>query len=736
MKQDSEARIGAATSRVDGVAKVTGQAQYSAEFQLPGLLHAALATSTIASGRIEDIDTRAAERMPGVAFVLTHRNAPSLPEKGRAAVKPPAGRVLSVLQDDRVFYNGQPIAVVVATTLEQARAAAGALVVKYAAEPATLDFAAERTRAYKPESLTGGEADSRRGDPDAALRSAPFHLDATYQTPIEHHNPMEPHATIAAWEGDRLTLYDSTQYVDGVKNTMAKLLGIAPENIRVVCHYTGGGFGCKGSMWSHVALAAMAAQKTGRPVKLAIERTQMFGPVGARPFTEQRMQLAADDRGRLLAVRHDVIAHTSKMEDWTEPCAVVTRMLYACPNLATSHRLIALNVGTPTFMRAPGEASGTFALETAMDELAWQLKIDPVELRLRNHADSDPQKNLPFSSKSLRQCYALGAERFGWSRRSAQPRSQRDGHKLVGWGMATATYPTHRLPANASVELRTDGIVYVASGTQDLGTGTYTILQQIVADALQLPASQVRVDIGDTLLPQAPVSGGSMTAASVGSAVQAAAQDLKRKIEQFVAADDVSPLRGAKADAVEWRDGRLFAGERSDDVASIARRANKSLVGVGKAAPGPEAKQYSMHAFGAVFAEVKVDEALATVQVSRIASAYAVGTLLNAKTGRSQLLGGIVGGIGMALFEESLLDPRSGRFVNANLADYHVPVNADIRNIDIAFVPEEDRIVNPLGAKGIGEIGITGVAAAIGNAVFHATGKRIRELPITPGKLI
>lgn len=736
MKPESEARIGGAMSRADGRDKVTGQALYSAEFQLPGLVHAALATSTVASGRIVDIDTRAVERMPGVLLVLTHRNAQSLPQKGRAAVQPPAGRVLTVLQDDRIYYNGQPVAVVVAATPEQARAAAQALAVQYAPEAALLDFAAERRRAYRPDSLTGGEPDTRRGDPEAAWQRAPFRIDATYSTPVEHHNPMEPHATIAAWNGDELALYDSTQYVDGVRNTMAKLLGMDPAKIRVICHYTGGGFGCKGSMWSHVALAAMAAQKVERPVKLAIERTQMFGPVGYRPFTEQRVQLAADDHGRLLAVRHDVLTQTSTLEDWTEPCAVVTRMLYACPNVATSHRLVALNVGTPTFMRAPGEASGTFALETAMDELAARLKMDPIELRLRNHADSDGHKNLPFSSKSLRQCYALGAERFGWSRRNAQPRSQRDGRQLVGWGMATATYPTHRLPANARVELRADGIVYVASGTQDLGTGTYTILQQIVADALQLPPQRIRVAIGDIRLPQAPVSGGSMTAASVGSAVQAAALDLRARIVQTALADAASPLHGLPTDAVEWREGQLRAGDRRDDIAAIVRRGGAPLTGEARAAPGTEAKQYSMHAFGAVFAEVKVDEALARLQVSRITGAYAVGTLLNAKTGRSQLLGGIVGGIGMALFEETLLDVPSGRFVNANLADYHVPVNADVQAIDIAFVPEEDHLVNPLGAKGIGEIGITGVAAAIGNALFHATGKRIRELPLTPAKLV
>ncbi|HEY3698587.1 MAG TPA: xanthine dehydrogenase family protein molybdopterin-binding subunit [Spongiibacteraceae bacterium] len=729
--------LGAAVDRSDGVQKVTGAARYSAEFQFPRLAHAVLVTSTIPSGRIAAIDSDSAQRMPGVIAILTYRNAPKLPVLGEKELQPPAGRALSLLQSDRIYYNGQPIAVVVAETLEQAQAAARQVQLHYTAETAQLDFAAAKNSAHKPDSLMGEDADSERGAPDAALRRANINIDAIYTTPIEHHNPMEPHATIAAWDGDRLTVCDATQYVDGVKNSLAKVLGVAAEKIRVICHYTGGGFGCKGSTWSHVPLAAMAAKKTGRPIKLVLERTQMFGPVGARPVTEQHIQLGADANGKLLALRHDVIAHTSTFEDWTEPSAIVTRMLYACPHLATSHRLAALNLGTPTFMRAPGEASGTFALETAMDELAYAVKIDPLELRLRNYAETDPEKNLPFSSKSLRECYRVGAEKFGWSRRKSAPRSMRAGKQLIGWGMATATYPVRRSEANARALLRPDGFVYVSAGSHDLGTGTYTIMTQIAATELNMAPTSIRAEIGDTQLPRAPVSGGSQTAASVGPAVQAAARALREQIIQTAIADTQSPLHGVATDAVECRDGWLIMGDKRDAFSAIvARRPDRVLAADAKSAPGDEKKSYSMHSFGAIFAEVHIDEELAQLQVARLVGAYAVGNLLNAKTGRSQLLGGIVGGVGMALFEQSLLDPHAGRFINNNLAEYHVPVNADIQSIDIAFVPEEDRIINPLGAKGIGELGITGAAAAIGNAVFHATGRRIRDLPITPQKLI
>lgn len=502
----------------------------------------------------------------------------------------------------------------------------------------------------------------------------------------------------------------------------------------------GGAFGCKGSVWSHVVLAAMAAKGAGRPVKLVLDRNQMFGPVGARPVTDQRLRHAAMSDGRLTATAHDTVAYTSMIEDWIEPCGLMTRMMYGAPNEETTHRLARMNLGTPTFMRAPGEASGSFALESSMDELAHELGIDPLQLRLQNYTERDPGKDLPFSSKSLRQCYERGAERFGWSRRNPQPRSMKEGDKLVGWGMATATYPTNRSKGAASATIHADGTVVVRSSTQDLGTGTYTVMTQVAADALGLPVERVRFELGDSRLPEAPVSGGSTTVASVAPAVQAAARALKLKLVGIAVADEGSPLHGALADEVEMDGGMLFLrsdpskGESMTDI--VVRHGGAPVEAQADADPGDASKKYSMHAFGAVFVEVHVDEALGTVRVPRVVGVYGVGKLMNAKTGHSQLMGGIVGGIGMALFEETVFDLRDGRAVNGNLAEYHVPVNADIGSIEVEVVDEDDPHVNPLGAKGIGEIGITGVAAAVANAVFHATGKRVRDLPITLDKLL
>jgi xanthine dehydrogenase YagR molybdenum-binding subunit len=655
-------------------------------------------------------------------------------------LEPPSGRVLSLLQDDAIHYNNQPVAVVVADTLEHAKDAAARLRIEYELAPAVLDFDVAKLAPHPPDNVLGEAADTRRGNLQAGLLSGSARLDQTYATPYESHNPLEPHATIAAWDGDRLTLYDSTQYVVGVQQTVAAILGIAPDKVRVLCPYTGGGFGCKGSVWSHVVLAALAARQAGRPVKLVLERGQMFGPVGMRPVTEQRIRLAAMTDGRLTASSHDVLACTSMIEDWTEPCALVTRMMYESPNQETSHRLARMHIGTPTFMRAPGEATGSFALESAMDELAYELGIDPLALRLKNHADRDPNKQLPFSSKSLRQCYEVGAERFGWSRRSAAPRSMREGDKLIGWGMATATYPTHRMPASASATLFEDGRAMARSATHDLGTGTYTVMTQVLADAVGVPVGQAGFELGDTQMPGAPVSGGSMTVASVASAVQAAGHALRNKLAGMAIADPRSPLFGARRDDVGAGDGALYLladPARREPMAQLVARAGNGPVGASAdAAPGDEKKHYSMHAFGAVFVEVRVDELLGEIRVPRVVGVYGVGNLLNRKTACSQLMGGIVWGLSMALFEETLIDKRLGRAVNGNLAEYHVPTNADIGAIDVQVVEEDDPHVNPLGAKGIGEIGITGVAAAVANAVYHATGRRVRELPITLDKLL
>ncbi len=734
--------VGQAVDRVDGPAKVCGRALYAGDVALPGMAHAWLVLSTVASGRIAEIDSRRAEAMPGVLLVLTHRNAQKLPQGGKAAVQPPAGRVLSLLQDDAVHYSSQPVAVVVAQTLEQARHAAGAVLLRYGSEPAVVDFHRAKGSAIKPEKVQQEEADETRGDMAGGRAAARHVVAARYSTPVEHHNPMEPHATVAAWSGDKLTLHDATQYVSGNRDTVAKTLGIAPEQVTVLCPFVGGGFGCKGSTWSHVVLAAMAARQVGRPVKLVLDRTQMFGPVGNRPHTEQDLWLGAAADGRLTAQQHHVVSETSSIEDWTEPSAIVTRMLYACDNQSTSHRLAKMNVATPTFMRAPGEASGSFALESAMDELAYASGIDPLQLRLLNHAEQDPGKKKPFSSKSLRQCYAAAAERFGWARRNPVPGSMRSAanpHLRVGMGMATATYPTNRSAAEAEVRWLPNGSALVRSGTQDLGTGTYTVMTQVAADALGLPLEFVRFELGDSRMPRAPVSGGSQSAASVASAVQAACAQARQQLMQLAIADTGSPLAGQPLSGLRLADGWLRVQgdvQRGEPVAALLSRRGSAITASARSEPGPEKQAYSMHAFGAVFVQVEVDDTLGQVRVPRIVAAYGIGRALNAKTAHSQLVGGLVWGVGMALEEETVRDLRNGRYVNANLAEYHVPVNADIGQIEVLVVPEQDPHVNPLGIKGIGEIGITGTAAAIANAVFHATGKRVRELPITLDKLL
>jgi len=732
--------IGQGMNRTDGYLKVTGGATYSAEHAIAGVTHAVMVMSTIPSGRIVSIDTAAATAMPGVIAVLTHQNAPRLPKQEKTPPGAPAGAKLSLLQDDIVHYNNQPIAVVVADTLERAKDAATRVQVRYAATPAVLDFRAARRNLRKPPSQPERPTDTSRGNLAGGLARAAHRLDAVYTTPIENHNPMEPHATIAAWDGDQLTLHDSTQYVGGVRKTAAKTFGMAPEKVRVHCPFVGGGFGCKGNTWSHVMLAALASKAVARPVKLVVERQQMYGPVGARPMTQQHMRLGAARDGKLTALAHDTISHTAFLDDFVEPSTAVSRSLYAAETVRTTQRLATMNMGVPTYMRAPGEASGSFALESALDELAYQLKIDPVQLRLQNYAEMEPEKNLPYSSKSLRECYRVAAERFGWARRTAEPRSMRAGDMLVGWGMATATYPTNRQKSKASAAIYPDGTAVVRSGTHDLGTGTYTVMTQIAADALGMPAAKIRFELGDTGMPEAPVSGGSMTVASVGPAVHAAATAARDKLVAVAVADARSPLNGAAPADVLTNDGWLSvrgAQERRESIAALlARNGGKPVEADSESAPGDEKKQYAMHAFGAVFVEVLVDPELGIVRVPRVVGAYGVGKLMNKKTGHSQLLGGVVWGLGMGLMEKTEIDLRTGRALNANLADYHVPVNADIGEIDVSVVEENDPHVNPLGAKGIGEIGIVGVAAALANAVYHATGKRIRDLPITVDQLV
>lgn len=734
--------LGKPLDRTDGLLKVTGQAKYSADNPEAKLAHAVLVTSTIARGRVLSMDTQRVQAMPGVLLVMNHDTAMKLPNGGKPNAEPPAVRRLSLLQTDEVRYSNEPVAVVVADTLERATAGARALQasIRYEAQAPSADFQRARGSAYQPAKMMGRPINTQRGDVDAGLKQGPNRLDVVYTTPNEHHNPMEPHATLARWDGPKLTLYDATQGVSGARGAVAKTMGLKEEDVRVLCPFVGGGFGCKGSAWSHVVLAAMAAKQTGRPVRLVLERPQMFGMVGNRPFTEQHFQVAARDDGVLTGMRHDVISTTSTFEDWNESSAILTRMLYSVPNQATTHKLVKLDVGTPTFMRAPGETSGSFALESAMDELAYTLHMDPIALRMKNYAEMEPQEKKPWSSKSLRECYQIGAEKFGWSRRNPAPRSMRDGNTLIGMGVATATYPANRSEASAVARILPDGTAMVASGTQDLGTGTFTVMTQVAADGLGFPMERVTFALGDSSLPKAPVSGGSQSAASVSPAVRMAAEQARDKLIAMAIADSGSPVSGMAASDVTvnngWVISRADPSKRDPAAAVIARNGGQPIEATATARPGDEKKQYAFHSFGAVFTEVHVDADLGTIRVPRIVAVYGVGNLLNEKTAHSQLMGGLVWGIGSALLEKSELDVRYGRYTNANLAEYHVPVNADIGTLDITVVSENDPFINSLGVKGIGEIGITGVAGSIANAVFHATGVRVRDLPVTLDKVL
>jgi xanthine dehydrogenase YagR molybdenum-binding subunit len=704
--------IGQPMSRVDGRQKVTGGATYAAEFNMPRIAHGGIVRSTVAKGRIASLDSTAAEGAPGVVAVLTHRNAPRLayrPHKG--VVDPDVGERLHVLQDDRVSHQGQPIALVIAETLEQATHAATLLRVTYAPEPATTDVS--RVAPVLPtqqQTDQGQPPETRRGDAEGALAAAEVKVDQTYVIPRENHNPIEMHATIAAWEGDRLTLWDKTQWVHNTADEIAAVFGIPAQNIRVISPFVGGAFGSGLRTWPHVTLAALGARVAKRPVKLMLSRREMYYGVGYRPHTVQRVALGAARDGRLTAIVHDGYEETSTYEEFTEALINASRFLHSCPNVYTRHRLAPMNVHTPTYMRAPGESSGVFALESAMDELAVALNMDPVELRLRNEPQLDEFRKLPFSSRSTRECYRVAAERFGWSRRNPKPRSMRDGRWLIGWGMASATYPMNYAPASARARLLPDGTAEVTSAASDMGPGTWTSMTQVAAETLGLPIERVKFTLGDTRLPRAPVHGGSMTMASVGSAVQAA-------------------CRMAREDALKRSGG--------DDLASAMRRIGQPVEALADVKPGDASQQFSMHSFGAVFVEVAVDPDLGETRVRRIVGAYGAGRIVNPKTTRSQCIGGMIGGIGMALMEHSVVDARNGRIVNANFAEYAVPVHADAPPVmDVLFVDERDPHVNPLGVKGVGEIAMVGVAPAITNAIFHATGKRIRELPVTPDKLL
>ncbi|WER49803.1 xanthine dehydrogenase family protein molybdopterin-binding subunit [Cupriavidus sp. WKF15] len=697
--------IGQPHARIDGRAKVTGRAQYAADFNQPGQAYAVIVGASIGLGRVVELNTEAARRLPGVLAVLTHENAPKLayaPHKG--FIDPAHGERLHVLQDDHVRFYGQPVAVVVAQTLDQAEHAACLLHIRYAEETPVSDPLDKRAEAVVPdEAREPGphSADRVRGDPDGALAAAAVSIDASYDAARENHLPIEPNATIAAWEGERLTLWSKSQFVVNEQAEIAAIFGIPAENVHVICPFIGGAFGTSLRTWPHVTLAAIAAREVGRPVKLVLSRRQTFHLAGHRPRTVQRVALAATPEGRLTGIVHEGTGETSRYEQFTEALTAVTPFLYSCPNVRTRYRLVPLDISTPTYMRGPGEATGVFALECAMDELAHALQMDPLELRRRNEPRLDEGLQLPFSSRSMLACYERGADAFGWARRTLAPGSMRDGRLRIGWGMACATYPVFHGQASARVRLLADGTAEVEAAASDMGPGTYTSITQIAAETLGLPMDSVRFSLGRSDFPPTPPHGGSMTLASVGSAVRFAC----------MAALDLRQARAGRTD------GGIEA----------------------SATAGPDAElrsRFSMHAFGAVFVEVAIDPDVGTIRVRRVVGAYGAGRIVNPRLAASQCTGGMVGGIGMALMERTALDARDGRPVNAHMADYLVPVNLDIQALEAHFVDEVDPHVNELGVKGLGEIALVGVAPAVANAVFHATGKRVRELPIRIENLV
>ncbi len=723
-------------SRVDGRAKVTGTATYIAEFRFPNLAYGYIVPATIARGTIKNIDGREAAKQPGVIKLLTHANVQKL-----ASFKPDeefgeGSKPFFALMTDRVLFSGQPVALVVAETFEQARYAASLIKVEYATETPSTDVEKVLDKGY-----TAGRARPVRGTPDEAFAAAELKIDARYTIPVEHHNAMEPHATVANWEADKLTVYDKTQGVDGVRNYLSTHFGLPKEKISVQSPFVGGAFGASLRPTPNTLLAVMASRETKRPVKVVYSRRQLAAAHGYRPASVQNIKLGADRSGKLTAIIHEATHNTSSHENFSEDLVGISRTLYACPNVRTEAKITRTDLQTPLWMRAPGTVSGAFALESALDELSYQLKIDPLELRLINYAEKDPDSGRPFSSKELRECYRQGAEKFGWKARKPEPRSMRDGRLLVGYGLATGTWGAFLAPSSARVTLRADGTALVESGTTDIGPGTYTTISIIAARQLGLPIEKVKFVLGDSDLPTAPSQGGSITTASVGTAVQECAQIVQKELIEMDATREGSPFAGVPFENVAFEDGKVFVKGQTGNSTTIAELLNRNNLGHLAATHTStpdfgERGRYATASHGAQFVEVKVDEDIGRVYVTRVVQATAAGRIINPKGAHSQEMGGVVWGIGMALMEHTEIDHRIGRIMNPNLAGYHVPVNADIGVIETIFVPEEDKIVNPLGAKGLGELGLVGIPAAIANAIYHATGKRVRDLPITPDKLV
>ena len=729
--------IGTSTSRIDGHAKVTGAAKYASEHNVEGLAYAAVVTSTIAKGRIARIDTSEALRFEGVLDVLTHENRPPMARSTspyKDDVAPEQGTPLRPLYDDKILFNRQPIALVLAEEWEIARFAASLVRVEYKPEPFATDLFAERDKAVKVE-----KPEKPRGKADKAFAAAPVRHEAEYFIPIEHHNPMELYASTAVWEdGGKLTVYDKTQGVQNVQQYLCGIFNMEPDDVRVLSPYMGGGFGSGLRPQYQVVLAVLGAKALQRSVRLVLTRQQMYG-LSYRPASIERLALGAKRDGTLDAITHEAIAVTSSYEDFSRNDTGWSGLLYKSEHAKYGHRLARLDLPTPSDMRAPGAATGVHGLECAMDELAVALKLDPLELRLRSYSDRDQHGGIPYTSKKLRECYRQGAEAFGWHKRNPEPRSMRDGTELVGWGMASGVWEALQMPTAARILLTANGHAEVACSFSDIGTGTYTIAAQVAADELGLPLDNITVKLGDSSLPQAPVEGGSWGAASVAHAIAKTAGDVRTELLRAAKTMPNSPFAAAKPESVALFDGKLVDAKdhgRAVSIADVMRHGRLDRIERESTNSFKEDNSHARNTHSAIFAEVKIDEELGVIRVTRVVGAVAAGRILNTKTARSQILGGVVWGIGMALHEETLIDHAFGRIMNANIAEYHMPVNADIHDIEVIFVEEPDELINPMGIKGVGEIGIVGIAAAIANAIYHATSKRVRDLPITLDKVM
>jgi xanthine dehydrogenase YagR molybdenum-binding subunit len=729
--------LGKPTSRIDGRAKVTGIAKYAAEYNVPGVAHGFVVSSAIAKGRIKRIHTADALAVDGVLDVFTHEHRPKLAssdEKYKDEVAPP-GSPFRPLYDDQILFSGQPVALVVAEEFEIARFAASLVRVEYERQAHVTDFEAQRATVAKQDDTPS----VARGNPAEAFEQAAVRVNAEYRMPVEHHNPMETFAATAVWEGDdQVTVFDKTQGPQNCRNYVANVFEMPRDKVRVLSPYVGGAFGSGLRPQYELPLAVLAARALKRSVRVTLTRQQMF-TLGYRAANAQELALGANSDGSLVSFRHDCVSMTSQFEDFQRDFVNWSSLLYRCANSELGQRLVKLDQNTPCDMRAPGGAEGAYAIECAMDELAYAAKIDPLELRLINYSDKDQIEDRPYSSKQLRECYRQGAQKFGWSNRNPQPRSMKDGNELVGWGMATGIWEAMQMKASAKAVLTANGSVEIASATADIGPGTYTMMTQLAAEMLGVPLHDVTAKLGDSALPDAPVEGGSFTTSSVGSAIHAACRAVQEDLLALAQKMAGSPLAGAKLDDVVFAEGKIRHKDdesREVSVADAMRAGKADRIEKEASAEPNEDSKYSHNTHSAVFAEVKIDEQLGVVRVTRVVSAVAAGRILNPKIAGSQILGAVVGGIGMALHEDTATDHRFGRFMTHNLADYHVPVNADVHAIDVIFVEEKDDEINPLGVKGVGEIGIVGTAAAVANAVYHATGKRVRDLPITLDKLM